>query len=186
MALDSGNVRVARTGAISVGTAEAGAPTDADTELGAGWTDLGWIGEDGVTETRDRTTEKIRGWQNGETVREVVTEATLSYVFKLVETKKETVELFYGATVDDTDGSLVVVPSATGGRQRFVIDVVDGDEYIRTYIPAGEITEVGEQVYAAGEAVGYEVTIVAYPDVTAGGAAVKFYSALEVTVPVGG
>jgi hypothetical protein len=37
-------------------------------------------------------------------------------------------------------------------------------EVIRTYIPAGEVTEVGDKVYASGEPVGYEITITAYPD----------------------
>lgn len=187
MALVAANARVAITGVVSIGDGTQTAPTDSGTALGTGWTDLGYVSEDGVTETRDRSTNTIRAWQNGDTLREVVTESTLTYAMTFAETKAATVELFYGNTVDDTDGSIVIVPSSTGGRHPFVIDVVDGDETIRTYIPDGEVTEVGDQTYVNGELIGYEVTITCYPSSTIQdadgnpGAAVKFYSGLVVT-----
>ncbi|HEX5541111.1 MAG TPA: hypothetical protein VFX60_06045 [Micromonospora sp.] len=161
MALVAENVRVAVTGALSVGPTTATAPTDADSTL-TGFDDLGYVHEDGVTETRDRSTEQLKAWQNAAILREVVTEASMTYSFRLVETKKETVELYYGSAVE-TDGSIAIVPARTGGRKSFVLDVIDGTDFIRVYIPSGEVTEVGEQVYASGEAIGYEVTITAYP-----------------------
>lgn len=187
MALSSSNVRVAVTGSLSVGTSEAAAPTTGDSTLGAGWADLGYFNEDGVTETRERSTETIKGWQNADTVREVVTEAKLSFAGVLIETKKEVVELYYGNTVDTSDGSIVVIPAKTGGRKPYVLDVVDGDEYVRAYVASGEVTEVGEQVFASGEPIGYEVTITAYPDESITdpvtnevGCAIKWYSSLIV------
>lgn len=131
-----------------------------------GFTGLGFVSEDGVTETRDRSSDDLKAWQNAATVRTVITDAKLTYQFTLIETKKETVELYYGTTVTAaaSDGSFVIVPANTGGRRSFVIDVVDGAELMRTYIPSGEVTEVGDKVYASGEAIGYEVTITAYPD----------------------
>lgn len=186
MALVAENVRVAVTGAVSKGPSATTAPVDADAALAGGFADLGYVGEDGVTETRDRSTNSIKGWQNGATVREVVTEATLTYKFVLIETKKATVELYYGNTVDDADGSIVIVPSSTGGRASYVLDVIDGDDFIRTYVKDGEITEVGDQVYANGEPIGYEVTLTAYPhasildDAGNQGAAIKWYSSLVV------
>jgi hypothetical protein len=176
MALAPANVRVAVTGTVSVGPTTAAAPTDADTAL-TGFNDLGYVSEDGVTETRDRSTTTIKAWQNAATVREVVTEASLQYKLTLLETKEETVQAYYGTAVNATDGSVTIVPSSTGGQNSYVIDVVDGTDYIRTYIPLGEIIEVGDQVYASGEAVGYEVTISAYEG-PSGWSAKKFYSAL--------
>lgn|SRR5690606_28090912 len=181
MALDSANVRVAITGAVMVADTVEAAPVDGDTPWHGA--DLGYVSEDGVTETRERSSESIRAWQNADTVREVVTEANLTYTFTLIETKAETVELYYGSEVD-ADGSLVVVPANTGGRKSFVLDVVDGDEFIRTYIPSGEVTEVGDQVYSNGEPIGYEVTIRAYPSSALSdaqgnaGSAKKWYSSL--------
>lgn len=180
MAQDSANVRVAVTGAVSMGATTATAPTGTGGTI-TGFTDLGLISEDGVTESRGRSTNDIKAWQNGATVRTVVTEGTLTYQFTLIETKKETVELFYGATVTEAaaDGSFVVVPTSTGGRRSFVLDVVDGAELLRVYIPQGEVTEVGDRVYSNGEAIGYEVTITAYNDTTVGGAAKVWATALK-------
>lgn len=182
MTVDSDNVRVAVTGVVSIGGDTATAPADADTALGVGWTDLGYVSDDGVTETRDRSTNKIKAWQNADEVREVVTEAGLTLKFALLETKKEVVELFYGATVDTTDGSIAIIPASTGGRKPFCLDIVDGDDFIRVYVPAGEVTEVGDQVYQSGEAIGYEVTVTCYPTNVGGTvmAAKKFYSSLVV------
>lgn len=163
MALDSSNVRVAVTGAVRVGATTATPPTDAETTPD-GFDDLGYVSEDGVTETRERSTDQLRAWQNADVLREVVTEASMTYTLALVETKPETVELYYGTDVDPLDGSVAIVPARTGGRKSFIIDVIDGNDLIRVYIPSGEVTEVGDQVYASGEAIGYEVTITAYPD----------------------
>lgn len=178
MALDSSNVRVAVTGAIYAGPTSTTAPTSAVSVV-AGLDDLGYVGEDGVTETRDRSSEKIRAWQHGATVREVVTEGDFTLTCVLLETKKETIELYYGGTVA-ADGSIVINPTETGGRKSFVVDVIDDEDFIRTYIKEGEVTEVGDQVYANGEAIGYEVTIAAYDADYEGtrGSAKKWYSAL--------
>lgn len=178
----SENVRVAVSGAVSVGPTATVAPTTAISVLPAGFVDLGFISEDGVVEKRDRSSNTIKAWQNAAIVREVVTEANLTFTFTMIETKKETVELFYGATVNATDGGFVVVPASTGGRKSFVIDAVDGTSFIRTYIPQGEVVEVGEVVYVSGEPVGYEVTIRAYPDAGISGSARKWYSALDTVV----
>jgi hypothetical protein len=78
-----------------------------------------------------------------------------------------------------SDGNFVVIPSSTGGQKSFIIDVVDGSELIRTYIPNGEVTEVGDRVYASGEPIGYEVTITAYPNTTVGGSAKVWATALK-------
>jgi hypothetical protein len=180
MTQDSANVRVAVTGAVSVGATTAAAPTGTSGTL-TGFTDLGLVGEDGVTEARGRTTNSIKAWQNGATVRTVVTDGELTYHFVMLETKKETVELYYGTTVTEAaaDGNFVIVPTSTGGRKSFVIDVVDGAELERVYIPQGEVTEVGDKVYANGEPIGYECTVTAYADATIGGSAKVWATALK-------
>lgn len=171
---------MAVSGEVLVGATTAAAPTGTGGAT-TGFTGLGYVSEDGVTESRERSSNDIKGWQNADTVRTVVTDASLTYSFNLIETKKETVELYYGAAVTSaaTEGNFVVVPANTGGRKSFIIDVVDGAELIRTYIPQGEVTEVGERVYASGEPIGYEVTITAYHDATTGGAAKVWATALK-------
>jgi hypothetical protein len=180
MALDSTKVRAAVSGAVSVGPTTAAAPTGTGGTL-TGFVDLGYISDAGVTESRSRDTNDIRAWQGGALVRTLVTSGTLTYQFVMIETKLDTVKLFYGATVTSTvtDGNFVIIPTATGGRQSFVVDVVDGAELIRTYLPQAEVSEVGDRVYVNSEAIGYEVTITAYPDATISASAKVWATALK-------
>lgn len=172
------NVDVAITGVVAYAPTATAAPTDADTALNVAFKDVGFISEDGIVETRDRSTNNIIAWQNSEVVRTVVTEASISVQFKMIETNANSLELYYGAAVDPTDGSVDIVPAETGGRRAFVIDYVDGDKFVRLYLPEGEVTTVGELTNAAGEAVGYDVTVVGYKSQALGCSARKFFSAL--------
>lgn len=176
MATDSSNVRVAVSGEVLMGATAATAPSGTGGTT-TGFTGLGFVSEDGVTETRDRSADDIKAWQNAATVRTVITDASLTYSFTLIETKTETVELFYGAevTAASTDGSFTIVPANTGGRRSFIVDVVDGAELIRVYIPEGEVSEVGDRVYASGEPIGYEVTVSAYPSASLSGGSAKVW-----------
>jgi hypothetical protein len=176
MALDSDNVRVAVTGAVYVGPTSTAAPTSSSSALAAGFEDLGYVSADGITETIDKTTSQIRAWQNGSLVREVVSEGTYSVTMTFIETKEEVLALYFGASI--VDGELDGDPTKSGGRKSFVIDVVDGSVVERTYIPAGEVTAVGERVLASGEAIGYNVTVTAYAD-TSNVTFKKWFSTLE-------
>jgi len=182
MSLNQENVRVAVTGAVYAGTSSAVLPTSAD-ESPSGFTDLGYVGEDGVTETRDRSTDTLKAWQNAAVVRTLVTEGTITYQCVLLETKRETIEEYYFAPVA-SDGSVVIDPTTEAPRKPYVIDVIDGDDFIRAVIGSGAVTDIGDQVYASGEAIGYDVTITAYQG-TYGetgsewtGSVKKFYSSL--------
>jgi hypothetical protein len=176
MALDSDNVRVAVTGAVYVGPTTSAAPTSTSGTL-TGFTDLGYVSSDGITETIDRSTNQIRAWQSGSLVREVISEGTYSISLTFIETKLEVLELYFGTTI--TAGVVNGDPTKSGGRKSFVVDVVDGSLIERTYIPAGEITAVGERTLASGEAVGYNVTITAYADAS-NVTFKKFFSSLAV------
>lgn len=176
MALDSDNVRVAVTGVVSVGPTTSDAPTSSVSVLDTDFDDLGYIGEGGVTEHRERTTKDIKAWQNGAVVRTVITDGKVTYKFVLIETSPVALETYYGtatAGATSTDGRLDVVATATGGRKSWVLDVVDGDEDMRHYIASGEVTEVGDVVYSSADAIAREVTVTAYP---VAGVAVKVWS----------
>jgi hypothetical protein len=182
VATNSALVRAGVTGVASSGPTTATAPTSSSAAL-TGFADLGYLSDAGVTEARARSTNDIRGWQGGVIVRSLVTEGSLTYNFVMLETSKATIELFFGTSVTQTapEGTLIVIPTSTGGRKSFVLDVVDGVELIRTYVPQGEVTEVGDTVFSNGEAIGYECTLTAYPDssLAGGGCAKKFMTALK-------
>ena len=185
---DSKNVRVAVTGAVYVGGVSHTPP--AGFSQVPGMKDLGYVSDAGITESRSRETKVLKAWQNSATVRETVTSADLTVKFALIETTKEALELYYGSAVTQTDehGEINVDPAKQGDRHSFIIDVIDDEQLIRTWIPEGQITEIGDQVYSSGELIGYEVTIKAYPVSIDGQsyAAKKYYSGLVKTTPTVG
>lgn len=174
MALNKDNVGVAITGAISVGDLGATAPTSQSSALAA-HTDLGYISEDGITETLPPSgeREKRRAWQNQDEIRTLGTPAedNPTWQFTMVEVKKETIELHYGTSVTQTatEGSFVINTNELRDHKSFVIDVVDGDELERIYIPDGEVVEVGERTLVATDVYGYQVTVEAHFDSTIDG-----------------
>lgn len=165
MANTASAVKVGVTGSVWVGATSATAPTSATSTL-TGFTELGYVSPDGLEEARDRSTSQIRGWQNGDLIKEVVTESTATFKFMLMESTKAVIELFYGGSVSGTGASSVidVNPSATGGKKSFVFNVVDGTSVQRTYVATGEVTAVESVKAANGEVIGYGVTVTAYPN----------------------
>lgn len=173
MALDAQNVRVAVTGALSVAPIGTTAPTGTASAL-ATHVDLGYIGEDGVTETQPGAGDvnRIKAWQDGATVRTIRTasEDLPTWSFTLLETKLEVIELYYKTSVTQTatEGSYSIDADAQDEGHDFVLDVVDGAELERVHIPRGFVSQVGDKVYANGSPIGYEVTIEGEKDSTLG------------------
>jgi hypothetical protein len=164
MALTTSEVRVAVSGEISVGPLATTAPTDATTALAAGFLGLGYVSEDGITETQDLSVDDIVAWQNAKVVRSVVTNAKVTYQFTLIQTNKNIIEQGLGTTVTQSVpmGTYTVDPASTGGRKSWVFNIIDGTQIKRIYIAEGEVTERGDTVYASGEAIGLELTVTAY------------------------
>lgn len=173
MSLDSSNVLIGKTGAVSVAPVGTTAPTGTADAL-SGHTDLGYIGEDGVTRTMPGAadSEAIKAWQNGATVRTVRTpsDENPSYSFVLLETKKEVIEFALNVTVTQTatEGSYEFDVQAVRDNVDLVLDVIDGSELVRNHVPKAIVTEIGDTVFSNGEAIGYEVTVEAERDDTLG------------------
>jgi len=162
------------TGGVLIGDLTAAAPTTAVGAL-TGFNAAGYIGEDGVTEANERSTDRIRAW-GGDTVKVVQTEHNVTYKFTFLETlNAEVLKAVYGEDNVTTTGSLheVQVNSATLPHKSYVFEVKDGDAKIRIYVPDGQITEVGDITYSDSEVIGYEVTVEAYAD-SEGNKAYKF------------
>ena len=163
MTVDLSKVRVAVTGAVSKGALAATAPTGTASAI-SGFTDLGGISEEGVRvqlpDAGDATPIKI--WQNGQTAR-VVRQASddlPTVTLKMVETSVATIETHFDCTVTQTstEGSFEYKVQ-TRSAKSYVVDVIDGAELIRVYIPRGVVASVGEIQFAGTDAIGYEVTI---------------------------
>lgn len=164
MAIDASAVRVGVSGIIASAALGTAAPTSAVSSIAA-FTDHGFASEDGVTEANAQTIEKIRAWQNAAVVRTTVTEGEVTFQTTLIQTDATTVPLVFGGTVAG-DGSIVLSPGTERAHRAFIIDVIDGANVIRNWIPDGQVTELGDIVYQNGEPIGYEVTITAYPHIS--------------------
>lgn len=179
MALQSDLVRVALTGAVYSAPAGTTAPTNATTAWAAGFVELGYISEDGVTESYNDSTTTIKAWQGGATVRTMITSSEAKFAFTCLETNGEVLARYHkGATIAGTGGppatgSSIEVVAAQPDIREWGIDVLDGTNHIRIYLPSAEVTERGEITYKNDEPVSYPLTLTAYPD-DAGIVAFKF------------
>ena len=142
-------------------------PTDATTALASAYKAMGYVGDDGVTQSMTRETSDIKAW-GGDTVMSPQTGKKETFKFTLLESQNsEVLKAVYGDT--NVSGSLstglsVFSNSKELERAIWVIDrkTSDGGNS-RTIIPDGQVTEVGDIVYKDDQAIGYEVTITAYP-----------------------
>ena len=170
------------SGGILIGPLGSTAPTDATTALDAAFIAAGYIGEDGLTETADRSTEKIKAW-GGDVVKIVQTDFSTTYSFVFLESHNSTVlETVYGEdNVTETPGTpttgtlrTVKVNADTLPHKSFVFEMKEGDAKIRIHVADGQVTETGEITYSDGEVVGYEVTVEAFRDNVTNANAIKY------------
>lgn len=181
--LDASKVMRGVTGVVSRGPADADLPTAVNSAL-IGYNDLGWVGEDGITRTNPSAGDRevIRGWQNNGVVLVIRTPSEDNPTFQLIllETKIEVVEYVLGVTVvqSATDGKWVVDTEAARDYHRIVFDIVHGSRLRRICLPKAIVAELGDQVYAFGEPIGWEVTVEAEKDLTVGGQVIEWDSAL--------
>lgn len=166
MAPTAANVQVATTGGAYHAPDGTTIPTDADSNLEAAFlaNEVGYISEDGITQTIDEDAQQIRAWQNGDTVRTVQTSHDLTYAFTMIETNDAVLAAYYGA--DNVADGVVEVKAGQTDRGPWVFEVLDGDTHLRIVVPDGQVTERGDVEFVNGNAISYPVTITCYPDAT--------------------
>ena len=184
MSLNSSQVRVAVTGEVYVAPLSVTAAiTGTAGAIPTGYTGLGLVDDGGVTEDPNKSTKQIKAWQKGQVVRTLVSDAALTYKFRMIQTNADTTSVFYGTEVDQTEaeGSFIIDPSSTGGRRKWLIDVLDGANVRRIWVPEGEVTDTTAIKYASTDETGYEITIAAYLNAELGGNAKVWDTALKLT-----
>jgi hypothetical protein len=144
-------------------------PTDTSSALDAAFMCLGYVSEDGITNSNSPSTENIKAW-GGDIVLTSQTEKPDTFKFSLMETlDEEVLKATYGddnVTTEEASGEIKVVANTTQQPNcAWVIDTIlrDGGKK-RIVIPEAGVTEVGDITYADGSALMYETTISAMPD----------------------
>jgi hypothetical protein len=161
MANTADNIRTGVTGAVYKAPLATSLPASLNAAT-TGFTDLGYVNEDGVTESQPTDTNDIKAWQNGDVVRRVQKSHELTYKFTLLETSPTVQALVYGTS--PLTGTPLEMTGDPLLHHAFVIDVEDGTHKRRICIPDGAITERPEVVYSNADATAYAVTITCYPD----------------------
>lgn len=143
-------------------------PTDAATALDAAFACLGYVSEDGVTQTTEINTEEIRAW-GGDVVLAPQTSKVDRYQMTLIETLNvEVLKMVFGNT--NVSGTIQTGIAITANAKEleesaYVIEMaMNGGVKRRIVIPDGKITEIGETAYKDNEAAGYQTTVTALPD----------------------
>lgn len=154
------------TGGIYIAPAGTKLPEDATTALGELYKSLGYISEDGIKLSTDRSTETIKAW-GGDVVLAPTTGVEYKFGFTLIEpTREEVLNLVYGKNhVEITNGKFDVYATSEELEEHvFIIETIDRNgNSIRTIIPRGKLTENGDSTFNNSDPLGNEVTITAMP-----------------------
>ena len=142
-------------------------PTDASSALAAGFSDLGYVSEDGVTNSNTPETDDINAW-GGDVVLTVQTSKPDEFKFTLIESLNSGVlKVVYGDDNVTVNGGAITVQATSAEQEEhsYVIDMaLRGGAMRRIVIPNGKVKEVGDIVYKDDEAIGYEITLAALPN----------------------
>lgn len=167
---NSQNVSVGKptaAGGVFAGEPSIARPIDCRTPLPSGIKGLGYVSEDGLANAIETDTEDIIAW-GGDKVLTVRTSRSETFTFTFIETSALVLAEVYGpenVTVE-ANGDIAVLHNAKElPRRLYVFEILlTGNRVKRIVVPNALITEVGEVVYVDGEAIGYEITLGAFPD----------------------
>lgn len=181
--------RAKSTGGAYNGITGTALPTDAVTALNAAFKTMGYIGDDGLTETIGRETDTIKAW-GGDVVKVVQTDFAVTYKLTLLEAlTSDAMKAVFGSTnVTATAGAsmhgaqlAISVKSTPLTKSEWVFEVQDGLVIVRVVLPNAQVIAIDDITYNDGSVIGYPITIQAFPD-SSGVNAYK-YTDDGVTVP---
>jgi len=142
-------------------------PTDATTALAAAYLPLGYISEDGITNATERESQDLKD-MNGDTVLTAQNGHSETWQASFIESLNVNVlKMAYGdSNVTEASGAITINVDGTELPEKvFVFEMVMQDGRAkRIVIPRGKVTDIGDIVYRAADAIGYDVTISALPN----------------------
>lgn len=135
---------------------------------------VGFVSEDGITGTEDRSTTDITAW-GGEIVAVLQESFSVSWQFKLLQFMNETAaRLAYGdanvefTAADDQHGNWLAIKQNAKllPKQVIVVDSFYGDDLkrMRMVAPIAQVTEKGDFNVVHNDLTGHDLTVRLFPD----------------------
>lgn len=164
---DAANILVASplvTGGILTAATGTALPTTVDAAT-TGFTATGYIGEDGVALTVDRTTENVMAWGGGK-VRVITTEHSVQLGFAFMEVTAGNLALVFGTDNVSTVGDTTTVKLNGVELPHFalVMDAADGDKGVRITAADAQVTANEDLVFVHSAPTMLTVTVECFAD----------------------
>jgi len=156
-----------KTGAVYWAPSGTALPTDASTALGSSFTCLGYVSEDGVTNSNSPSSDSVKAW-GGDKVLTVSADKPDEWKLKLIEALNVNVlKAVYGdGNVSGELGTGITVRANSDPNESsvWVIDMLQrNNTKKRIVIPVGTVTALEDITYKDSDAVGYGITVSAAP-----------------------
>lgn len=167
--MKTSNVSAAKgkvSGAAFVAATTASMPTSASATL-TGFSDLGFISEDGLTNSFSPSSEDIKSW-DGAVILSPMSERPDTMKIKLMESLNlEALKLVFGDA--NVSGSLeegITVKASTDEltEHAFVFDMAIKGGIKRIVCPCAKVSSVSDIVYKGSEATAFELELKCMPD----------------------
>ncbi len=168
-------------GSFTGGTSPAIAVTTT-TPGASGFRSAGLVTEDGLEKALSESSNDIRAYGQFQPVRKIVTSSEITFTTTFLETSPVALAVYdrlplsgVGSIAPDANGAFSIKEGAAR-TQRYaaVFEIVDGENHIRMYCPAVEVTDREGLSVGAGNAITRGVTLTAYPN-SVGVAVETFY-----------
>lgn len=161
-AIDASQIRVAGKGHVYIAPKGTAVPTDTTTAWVAGWADLGYCDEKGVTLSKKDTKVAIKAWQSITPVRWVLTERDIKTMIVLEQWNKVTLALWSGEGASAVVANGVVpneyklsfTPTPGVDERMFGVEWTDVENTVthRLFISRGTVTDTTDIPLARGGA----------------------------------
>lgn len=189
-AKDASNVGVAKGNSTNAGgyawVAPKGTslPTNAKDTIGTGFESLGYISEDGLTNTTDTETDEKKDWA-GETIKSEQTSYSETYNVTFLESRESVLKVVYGDdnVESDGNGSITVKHNGHFSEERSYVfeSLITATLIKRTVIPRGVVSEKDDVSENSEDLLGYTPTITALQDDDGNSSYTYYYDSAKAT-----